>query len=274
MPAKKEKRYLKKDAISILVYIIVGILLYYIIGILLKISYLFLGLPPFCPFRNNVFINNPLALLLNFIHAILYSTPILIIMHTLFMIVLVIVFIIWVIWIILNKIPIFGPAILGSVPPFREFEEAGIFRLIENISKYISVVIPKSILQGLVLIYIELLSFSKERITDFILLANPDAELNDKTFDDIISTIKSASGVETFENKKPDNMFFKKSKEAIEEKNVADNYKSIISVKPNMDITDRLMISFENEMNRVQVKLDNIPNNVKNDVAAAMYNLD
>lgn len=272
--SKQEGSTLKTDAISIIVYIVIGVLLYYIIGILLKSGYLFLTLIQVYEFRDWVFVRNPIAMPLNFIYAIIYSMLAMMFMHTIFMIVLVLVVVIYVIWSILKDVFIIGSIIRSSFP-FQQFDEAGIFRLIDNILIYISKVLPKSALKAILLIYLELLLFAKSRIIHFIQLANPDAKVDGQAFDEFAEGLKAANGVETFENKKkPTNIFFETTKQSIEQKGIADAYKSTISVKPNMNIIDRLSISFQNEMNKTQIPLNNVESTVTNEVSKALYNVE
>jgi len=274
MPPKKERKPLKTDAVSIIVYIVIGVLLYYIIGILTKITYYLLAFPLTIQFRDRVFVQNPLAIILNIIFALLYSQFLIFIVNFIFVVVIVCVAFIYIIWSIFKDIFIIGAIIRASFP-FKEFDEAGIFTLIDNIWLYISKVLPSSILKASILIYAELLLFAKNKIVDFVLLANPEAKVGGETIDEVVAKLKESSGVESFENiKKPNNVFFERTKEMIEQKQIADAYKTTISVKPNMDMSDRMYISFQNELNKMQMPLNNIENITKNEVAAATFNVE
>lgn len=274
MSSEKEREPIKTDAVSIIVYIVIIVLLYYIIGILLKTGYWFLTLIQVYDFRNDVFVNNPLAIILNIIYEFIYSMPAMMMIHSIFMIVLVLVVVIYVIWSVLKDVFIIGSIIRSSFP-FKQFDEEGIFRLIDNILIYISRILPKNALKAILLIYLEMLIFAKSRIINFIKLANPEATVNGKEFDEFVARVKESSGVETFENKKkPTNIFFETTEKSIEQKGIADSYKTSISVKPNMDIVDRLSISFQNEMNKIKAPINNIESTVTNEVSKTLYNVE
>lgn len=53
--------------------------------------------------------------------------------YTIFKWIIVIIFAIWVFWHILKLIPIIGQIIIAVVPPFRQLEKAGIFRLYDDL---------------------------------------------------------------------------------------------------------------------------------------------
>lgn len=53
--------------------------------------------------------------------------------YTIFKWIIIIIFAIWVFWHILKLIPIIGQIIIAVVPPFRQLEKAGIFRLYDDL---------------------------------------------------------------------------------------------------------------------------------------------
>jgi hypothetical protein len=278
MPPKKERKTLNTDVISIIVYIVIGVLVYYIVGILIKITYYMFSFPILIPFRETVFINNPIAIILNIVYAILYSIPLLFFVHTIFMIVVIIVFIIYIIWSLLKDVFIIG-GIVRSMFPFKEFDEAGIFTLIDNIWMYMTKILPTNVLKAFVLTYAELLLFAKNRIIDFILLANPDANVGGETIDEMIQKLKESSGVEAFTNadtntKKLTNTFFENTKKSMEDKNIADGYKASVSITPDMEMTDRMYITFNNELKKIQIPFNNLQNTVTNEISTATYNVE
>ncbi|WP_396189571.1 hypothetical protein, partial [Flavobacterium sp.] len=198
--------------------------------------------------------------------------------HTIFMFVLIIVIIIYIAWSILKDVFIIGSIVRGMFP-FKEFDEAGIFTMIDNIWMYLTKILPTSVLKAFVLTYAELLLFAKNRIIDFILLANPDANVGGESVDEMIKKLKESSGVETFVNadantKKLTNTFFDHTKEGIAHKNIADSYKTSNPIRPDMGITDRMYITLNNEMNKIQIPFNNLQNTVTNDISAATNNVE
>jgi hypothetical protein len=273
MPPKRQST-IKNDAVSFIVYIIIIILLYYIIGILVSTIILTLTIPIFVPFRKWFFDDNVLNIIPYILWKVLYSTTVIVSVHSVFMIILILVIVIYVLWIILKKIPIFGQLIIGIFYfPFGAFEEHGIFGLIDNILGFISMYMPDYFLKGIASIYLELLKFAKNKIVDMILFANPDAEIQDQQMDQFIEFVQKKT-IESFENKKKiKNKFFSDTTKSIEEKSLADFYKTMTPVTPDADDFDRFMTTMNNEITKVQNKIDNTPNNIKSDIAASTIDI-
>lgn len=255
---------MKTDPISILVYIILGIILYYCIGIIVKILYLYLCIPPFSYYQKYTFgFNNPLMILPIIIWSILYSTQVLILVTAVFVIILVVLFIIYIIWIILQKIPIFGPVILDNVPPFKQFEEAGIFQLITDIMDTIAKWLPKSVVKMFGKLFLVIVRFTKDRIIDIAKAIKPDLELKPSEIDNIINKM------ENFANPEDNiaNLYKNNTLKYIDERNQAETYKSLISITPEMSEQDRMNVIFQNEVKKMDIQFNNMNNNIKLETA-------
>lgn len=267
----KKPPTLKRDPISIMVYVIVALILYFLVGILLKIVYLSMLLPPFNAMRNNIFMNNPLHFPARFVYDLMYHQAILSVLTTIFNYITLFIMLLYIIWKILQMIPLLGPALLAIIPPFRAFEEAGIFALIDDILGDIAKYLPKSVVKVLRSIFIDMVQFTKDKLTDIILLINPKVEIEEGQFDKFLADMerKNVEGfaVESFTNTKPINQFVKDTEESMAQKNLADRYKGLESVKPDMEMTDRMQTTFNNEMKKIRIQLDNTPNTIKMQLA-------
>jgi len=254
---------MKTDPISIIVYIIIGIILYYCIGIIVKLLYLYLCIPPFSYFRKYTFgFNNPLMILPIIIWSILYSTFVLIAITSVFVIILVVLIIIYIIWIILKKIPIFGPIILETVPPFKQLEEAGIFQLITDIIDTIARWLPKSVVKMFGKLFFIIVKFTKDRIIDIAKAIKPELELKPSEIDNMLSSM------ENFANPQDTvNVFKQKTLQYIDERNLAETYKSLISITPEMSEYDRMNVIFQNEAKKMNIQLGNVSYNIKIETA-------
>ena len=281
----KQAPTLKRDPISILVYIIIILILYFLVGILLNIIYATMLFAPFNAMRTNVFDNNPLHFIPRRIYAMLYWQPILTVMTAVFNYIMIFIILMYIIWKILQMIPLLGPALLAIIPPFKQFEDAGIFALIDNIVEAIAKFLPKSIVRMFRSIFIDMLQFTKDKITDIVLIINPKLELDESQFDTFIKDMKkknmegfqvsgsegfriSGGESEGFQNeKKTVNLFKQLTEESLNQKNLADKYKGLESVKPDMEMTDRMYSTFNNEIKKINIQLGNTPNNIKMQMA-------
>ena len=201
----------------------------------------------------------------------MYSTVAIIWVTIIFVIILVVVFIIYIIWLILNKIPIFGPIILSSVPPFKQFEEAGIFKLIDDMGEAIARWLPKSFVKMILRMFMILVRFTKDKIIDIAKLIKPELELKPSEIDAILDGMDKPKKEtkEGFENKETEavNVHKKLSLEALEQRNLADRYRSLASITPDMSEQDRMSIIFDNEVKKMQIQFDNMNNNIKLETA-------
>lgn len=254
---------MKTDPISIIVYIIIIFILYYCIGIIIKVIYWYLLIPPFSYFREYTFgTSNPAMIIPTLIWSVLYSTVAIVCITIIFVFILVVVFIIYIIWMILNKIPIFGPIILATVPPFRQFEEAGIFKLIDDMGEAVAKWLPKSFVKMLGRMFMILVRFTKDKIIDIAKLIKPELELKPSEIDAILD------GMEGFANPEDAKNLHKiMSLEALEQRNLADRYRSLASITPDMSEQDRMSIIFDNEVKKMQIQFDNMNNNIKLETA-------
>lgn len=271
MAEKKKPPTLKRDPISILVYIIILMIVYFLLGFFIKIVYYTMLLPPFTAMRVNVFEKNALHFLPRITYDILYWQPILSLMTTIFNHVLLFILIVYVVWKILLMIPLLGPALIAIIPPFRQFEEAGIFGLLDNIVDNVAKILPKSVVRMFRAIFVDMLKFTKDKITDIVMLINPKLEIDESKFDKFIADMKRKD-LEGFANNKPTppkpvNAFLKNTEVSLNQKNLADKYRGMQSVKPDMEMTDRMYATFNNEIKKIQIQLGNTPNHIKMQMA-------
>lgn len=253
---------MKTDPISILVYIILGIILYYCIGIIVKVLYLYLSLPPFSYFQMYTFgTNNPIMIIPNILWSIIYSTQLLLFVTVVFVIIMVVLFILYIIWLILQKIPIFGPIILSAVPPFRQFEEAGIFQLISDVLETISTWLPRSIVKMFGRLFLVIVKFTKDKIIDIAKAIKPDLELQTSDIDVVLNKM------EKFENQEIKSLHKADTLEYINEGNLAEKYKSLTSITPELSEIDRMSIAFNNEVKKMDIQFQNIKKNIKIEMA-------
>lgn len=262
----------KRDPISIMVYVIIVLIVYFIVGILIKLVYTSMLLPPFRAMRVNVFDQNPLNFPARFVYSILYAQPLLSVLTTIFNYIMLFIILIYIIYKILQMIPLLGPALIAIIPPFRQFEEAGIFGLIDDIVTNIAKFLPKSVARMFRGIFIDVLQFTKDKIFDIVLLINPKLELDESTFNNFMREMKTKN-MEGFvvqekpKLEKPKNMFLVETEEAMKQKNLADKYRGVDSITPDMEMTDRMYATFNNELKKMQIQLGNTPNTIKMQLA-------
>jgi|688.fasta_scaffold444774_2 hypothetical protein len=249
---------MQTDPISIMVYIILFIILYFCFAIIFKICYLYLSLPPFAAFKTYTYDwGQPLMFIVLGIWELLYWTPLMIAIAVIFAIIILVIVIIYVIWLILQNIPIIGFVIIATVPPFRQFEEAGIFKLLEDIQNAIVQWLPKNVAKMFGRLFLIIVKFTKDKIIDIAKLIKPDLQLNASEIDVIL-------GKEAFENPtEAVDIHRENTSKAIDMKNEADKYKSLDSITPNMEMQDRMSVIFNNEAKKIQITLNNTPNNMK-----------
>jgi hypothetical protein len=253
---------MQTDPISIMVYAILIIILYFCIALIMKICYLYLLLPPFSAFRQYTYDwGQPLMFIVLALWEILYCTPLMIAMAIIFTILLLVIIIVYILWLILKNIPIIGWVIIEAVPPFKQFEEAGIFKLLEDLQNTIALWLPKNVGKMFSRIFLIIVKFTKDKIIDIAKLIKPDLQLNASEIDAIL-------GKEGFKNPEEGVDAFKKGTlEAIDMKNQADKYKGLQSITPDMEMQDRMAAIFSNEAKKIQITLNNTPNNFKIETA-------
>lgn len=263
---------LKMDPISIIVYLIICIILYFCIAIIFKIIYLYLLLPPFSKFRIHTFDQDPLMIIPLLLWDIIYATPVMIFMNTVFVIIIIILLVLYILWIILKSIWLIGPIFL-ALPPFKQLEDAGIFQLIDDMKNAIITWLPKSIVKMLGRLFMLIIKFTKDKIIDIVKFINPGVKLESSKIDEILDSMnksgieKFENNVEKFENKDVPNLFRIDTNTAINQKNDADRYKNLEIITPDMQIYDRTYIIFNNEMKKINLQLYGISNNIKADLA-------
>lgn len=252
---------MQSDPISLMVYAILFIILYFCIALICKICYLYLLLPPFSAFRQYTYDwGQPLMFVVLALWEILYCTPAMLCMTIIFTILILVIIIVYILWLVLKNIPIVGFIIIQTVPPFRQFEEAGIFKLMEDLQNTIAKWLPKNVGKMFGRIFLIIVRFTKDKIIDIAKLIKPDLQLNPSEIDAIL-------GREAFENEKAVDIHKKGTLEVIDMKNEADKYKTLESITPNMEMQDRMSVIFNNEAKKVQINLNNTPNNIKIELA-------
>lgn len=263
---------IKYDPISLLIYIIIIIIVYVVIGLILKIFEYYLMLPFFVYFNRYV-IQHPLLIIPRIIYSIIYSTYAIIFISVTLAIIIIILIVLYIIRFILLeiivKIPFvgfIGPIMYNVIPPFIQLDNAGIFKLIDNIIEALFKNIP-----FLEKFYINiskiLILFSKDKIIDLIQEINPNMELdksqfnkvfierfmnndnNKKDFNEILkdSKIKIKDYIEKFEESNNKNsLFYNKTKNAIDKALAAETYKSYDSSLPNMTLIEIMKTALNN----------------------------
>jgi len=283
---------IKMDPISLLVYVIIIIIIYFVIAFVTKIIELYLLLPIFNDF-NQLVIMHPVLFPLRLLHSILYMTQIVVFMSILLTIIIFILLILYLLrFIFLKIVPVlilpfppfvlpFGIVIYNTVPPFKQLEDAGIFKLMDDIGDAIINLFP--FIGKFILKFIELnVVFSKDKFLDLVKAINPSLELDRKQFDNVFierfvdkNKDKSAAEiykeslsqiqdiVEYFDEKqkqdtKEKSQFYIETKKAIDESILADNYKSYKSTLPNMSLIDNMTTSISNKSDTFSKQLFSI----------------
>lgn len=272
---------IKLDPISLVVYAIIIIIIYFVVGIVLKMIELFLLLPVFNDF-NNLVIMHVALFPLRLLHSILYATTVVVNMAILLTIIIFVLLVLYLLrFIFLKIVPIiilpfppfvlpFGIVIYNTVPPFKQLEDAGIFKLMDDIGDAIINLFPS--IGKFFLKFIEInITFSKDKFLDLVKTINPSLELDRKQFDKVFierfvdknkdksvaEIYKSSHGqikdiLEFFDEKqkedaKEKSKFYIETKKALEQAVAADSYKSYKSSLPNMTYIDKMTTSFNNK---------------------------
>lgn len=255
---------MKTDPISLLVYAIIFLMVYIFIGIIVSVSIMILSLPFFIPFRVHVFDSCPLNVFYP-LWKIFYATTVVAIMVAVFAVVMFFVIIVYIVWKIFKPIPFIGDIIIDVIPPIKQFEQAKIFELIDNMISYLPLPFGKMI----TVMFVELISFTKDKIIDFAMLLVPSLKLEESQIDVLLDKIKhrnesfenkrTSENIESFENK----TFISDTKISMNQAHHANKFKSVESILPNMEMTDRMQIAFNNEYKKIELQLKNTPNNIK-----------
>lgn len=253
---------MKTDPISLLVYIIILILLYVFIGIIVSTFVMIMYLPFFSGFKKYSFTNNPVWIVFfQLPYKILYSVTMIVIMTIVFVIVLFFILVVYVIWKFLLTLGPIGGILIPIIPPIQQFKDAGIFDLIDNIISYLPLPFVKMSLS----IFIEMISFSKDKIVDIAKAINPAIEIDADKIDEILLKIRAGDNVEKFENdkEKSKNIFVKNTEKSISQNALAEKYKSAKSISLDTDMSERMSTIFSNEFKKIQIELNNTPNSIK-----------
>lgn len=248
---------MKTDPISLLVYAVIFLMLYIFIGIIVSVFIMILSLPIFIPFRKYTFDNNPLNFVPFALWKICYATTILCIMCSIFAVVMFFVLIIYIIWKILKTFGIIGDLFINIIPPLKQFDDAGIFKLIDNMIGYL----PLPIFKMITSMFVELIRFTKDKIIDIATELVPSIKLEPSKIDELLSKVKE-NNVEHFENA-PVSPFITNTKDSIKQNNNAEKYKNNISILPDMEMSERLKIVFNNEFKKIDTQLRNIQDDIK-----------
>lgn len=179
-------------------------------------------------------------------------------------------------------IPI-GIILYEVIPPFKQLDEAGIFKLIEDIISTVFKFFPFLQLTVIKIIKI-LIIFSKKNFIDLIKELNPDLDLDnsefskifieefmnddnkDKKADDIIkeSKKKITEYIENFEeSSKQNSKFYDDTKKAMENQLAAESYKSYDSVLPNMNLINIMTTALNNNTTTFTKKTSTIADRIK-----------
>jgi hypothetical protein len=170
-----------------------------------------------------------------------------------------------------------------AIPPFVQLDEAGIFKLIDDILSAIFKYFPSlknlSINMAKILII-----FSKDKFLDLIKEINPNIDLNnsefnklfierfmnednnDKEIKDILkdSKIKMKEYIEKFEeSSKQNSQFYNNTKKAIDKGLAAESYKSYNSTLPNMSLIEIMTTALNNNATSFTKKAGTIADNIK-----------
>lgn len=286
--SKNKIEMIKYDPISLLIYIIIIIIIYFVLAFILKILELYFTLPIFYVFNEYV-LNHPFLIIPKIIYYIIYSTQVIVFLSIVLSIIIIILLVLYVIrFILLFMIPVFpipiGIIMYYAIPPFVQLDEAGIFKLIDNIFEAIFKNIP---FLGKIFINITktLITFSKDKFVDLVKETNPDVELdksqfnkvfierfmnqdnsNNKDFKEILkdSKIIIKEYIEKFEentNKKSN--FYNKTKIAMNKTLEAESYKSYDSSLPSMSIIEIMTTALNNRAKSFTTKVSNIGDDIK-----------
>jgi len=279
---------MKYDPISIMIYVIIIIIIYVVLGIILKFFEYYLMLPIFNDFNEYV-LNHSLLLFPRILYAILYSTYLIIFVSAIFAAIIKFLIILYVLrFILLFLIPVFpipiGVIMYAIIPPFVQFEEAGIFTFIDNIIASVFKSFPSLEKKAQDIIQITT-SFTKDKFLDLVKEANPNVELDNSQFGKVFverfingnedskksfneklkeSKEKIKEFIENFEEKPNKNsQFYNSTKKAMSQALDAETYKSYDSTFPNMSYVEIMTTALNNSVNSFKTKAATIGDNVK-----------
>lgn len=283
---------IKYDPISLLIYIIIIIIIYFILAFILKILELYFTLPIFYVFNIYV-LNHPFLIIPKILYYIIYSTQVIVLFSVILSIIINILLVLYVIRIILLfMIPVFpipiGIIMYKIIPPFVQLDEAGIFKLIDNIFEALIKNIP--FLEKIFInISKTLITFSKDKFIDLVKEINPDVELdksqfnkvfierfmnkdnnNNKDFKEILkdSKIIIKEYIEKFEeNTNKNSNFYNKTKIAMNKALEAESYKSYDSSLPSMSIIEIMKTALNNRAKTFTTKVSNIGDDIKLEIS-------
>jgi len=277
---------IKNDPISIMIYIIIGIIIYFVLAGIFKFFEYYLMLPVFVGLEP--VINHKLLFIPKIIYSIIYSTQVIVFLSIILAIIVIVLIFLYIIrFILLFMIPSFpipiGIILYEVIPPFKQLDEAGIFKLIEDIISTVFKFFPFLQLTVIKIIKI-LIIFSKKNFIDLIKELNPDLDLDnsefskifieefmnddnkDKKADDIIkeSKKKITEYIENFEeSSKQNSKFYDDTKKAMENQLAAESYKSYDSVLPNMNLINIMTTALNNNTTTFTKKTSTIADRIK-----------
>jgi len=278
---------IKYDPISLLIYIIIIIIIYFVLALIFKFFEYYLMLPIFNNF-NLYIMRHSLLLIPRLIYNIIYCTQAVVFASVALSVIVVVLIILYIIrFILLFLIPNFpipiGVIMYYAIPPFVQLDDAGIFKLMDDILTALFKYFP--FLQNIIINIIKILTiFSKDKFLDLVKEINPNIDLDksqfnkvfierfmndenkDKDIKDILkdSKIKMKEYIESFEEKSNQNSaFYNNTKKSMKQALDAETYKSYDSILPNMTLIEIMTTALNNSATSFTKKAGTIADNVK-----------
>jgi hypothetical protein len=192
----RERKPLKTDFISILIYIAIFVILYYAFFIIAYFYIVFTSIPGTTYFRKEVF-EDPLYMKVKTgVWEGVYSRPIFSVLSILLILILILILICWFFYALFLGIPLgIGWLLIEAIPPLKRFEQAGFYRLVDDSIDVVGKFMPVNWFVAFLMWFLGLQRFCTERIIDIALLVNPDLDLEPSKFiqniDEIQSDIKT-----------------------------------------------------------------------------------
>lgn len=279
-----------------MIYIIIIIIIYFVLAAILKFLEYYLMLPIFNDF-NNLVIMHPILLIPRLLYSIIYSTQAIVFNSIVLVIIILLLLILYLFrFILLIIIPFiyiifpipFGIVIYEIVPPFRQLEDAGIFKLMDDIGTAIIKYFPS--INLFIIKFINLIvTFSKDKFLDLVKEVMPDVELDKSQFNNVFverfmnneidkeasmkdvlkdSKIKIREFIEKFEeNAKQNSNFYNYTKNAINQGLAAETYKSYDSKLPNMTLIEIMTTALKNISKTFNNKTSTVVDNLKLEIS-------
>ena len=101
-------------------------------------------------------------------------------------------------------------------------------------------------------LFLVIVKFTKDKIIDIAKAIKPDLELQTSDIDVVLNKM------EKFENQEIKSLHKADTLEYINEGNLAERYKSLTSITPELSEIDRMSIIFNNEVKKMDIQFKNI----------------